>query len=479
MANIAEQLIANPPLVLPKGLSDEIIEEIIRLSGKRKGARGGGFPPDTSDSVKNLTNLCLKRLKQRKDTSTRDPEKVREKEKRHTERKLERMRQDPDYRRRCYEQANASHKRARMEGRAPELTSDQRKRKVNQTLEKRAKLKQTDPDGYHSWRQEENLKTQQRYADAVAQNPDAVRAKQVEKNNNYKEKIGGRVIQEKRKESENYAWNCVQIHARAYDLEIEFDAIWLSEYLKHNPACFYCGCQDERLGVDRVISDVAYLYLNIVPACATCNYMKWVLPHDYFINLAHIIFRYRETKQPHPLVKEYAYRAGNISYRAIFLPSAKRRSLEVHPDFTQKVWQAMVMKPCYLCGCSEARGIDRVDNNLGYIKSNCRPCCYSCNRMKKTFTYLDFMHKVRKIVALHSFFNSCEPRVGIQNIRNILTSSAPCKKLTGSQRPPSKFIIVCPGCNVNKNAKYYPPDSEICLACTCRQRTSQDSPETQ
>lgn len=36
-------------------------------------------------------------------------------------------------------------------------------------------------------------------------------------------------------------------------------------------------------------------------------------------------------------------------------------------------------------------GIDRVDNLQGYTISNCVPCCFTCNQMKGTMTYEDFI----------------------------------------------------------------------------------------
>ena len=44
--------------------------------------------------------------------------------------------------------------------------------------------------------------------------------------------------------------------------------------------------------------------------------------------------------------------------------------------------------PCYWCGSEPARfnGIDRRNNERYYRKSNALPCCWDCNRMKRTFT---------------------------------------------------------------------------------------------
>ena len=37
---------------------------------------------------------------------------------------------------------------------------------------------------------------------------------------------------------------------------------------------------------------------------------------------------------------------------------------------------------CFYCGVDGLKGIDRVDNDKGYILSNCVPCCKHCNYVK-------------------------------------------------------------------------------------------------
>lgn len=42
-------------------------------------------------------------------------------------------------------------------------------------------------------------------------------------------------------------------------------------------------------------------------------------------------------------------------------------------------------------------GIDRVDNNIGYILSNCVSCCKICNRMKMEHNIKDFLNYIKNI----------------------------------------------------------------------------------
>lgn len=52
---------------------------------------------------------------------------------------------------------------------------------------------------------------------------------------------------------------------------------------------------------------------------------------------------------------------------------------------------------CNYCGKLDARGIDRVDNSVGYVKENCVSCCEICNKMKWKFTQQDFLKQVKQI----------------------------------------------------------------------------------
>jgi hypothetical protein len=42
-------------------------------------------------------------------------------------------------------------------------------------------------------------------------------------------------------------------------------------------------------------------------------------------------------------------------------------------------------------------GIDRVDNDKGYISDNCVPCCWKCNNMKNTMKQKDFINHIISI----------------------------------------------------------------------------------
>ena len=55
-------------------------------------------------------------------------------------------------------------------------------------------------------------------------------------------------------------------------------------------------------------------------------------------------------------------------------------------------------QPCHYCGTSISMiGIDRTDNNKGYVIENCVPCCTTCNKMKRDMEYHDFIDHCSRV----------------------------------------------------------------------------------
>jgi len=88
--------------------------------------------------------------------------------------------------------------------------------------------------------------------------------------------------------------------------------------------------------------------------------------------------------------------------------SAKNRGLE----FTLSLEEAakLFSSSCVYCGDKPTNtcirtslmtynytGIDRLDNNLGYIQDNVVPCCQNCNLAKYTKSPKDFLKHIEKI----------------------------------------------------------------------------------
>jgi len=66
---------------------------------------------------------------------------------------------------------------------------------------------------------------------------------------------------------------------------------------------------------------------------------------------------------------------------------------------------ALICQNCHYCGTpgsvEKPVGIDRKDNDQGYIHGNVLPCCSMCNYLKGTYPYVCFLRKCREIAVKH------------------------------------------------------------------------------
>jgi hypothetical protein len=100
---------------------------------------------------------------------------------------------------------------------------------------------------------------------------------------------------------------------------------------------------------------------------------------------------------------------------------AKRRGFQF--SLTREEFSKIVRSPCHYCGVESSlttkgsrgirmehglfrsNGIDRVDNSVGYILSNCVSCCTMCSLAKHTRNRDDFLEWIQRVYN-HNFTNS-------------------------------------------------------------------------
>ena len=86
-------------------------------------------------------------------------------------------------------------------------------------------------------------------------------------------------------------------------------------------------------------------------------------------------------------------------------------------ELSYEFYKNIIFKNCHYCGSEPSNikkdkrsfgervlrynGVDRVDNDIGYIESNCVPCCRNCNIAKHTYSVEFFKELVTKIY--HNF----------------------------------------------------------------------------
>lgn len=107
-------------------------------------------------------------------------------------------------------------------------------------------------------------------------------------------------------------------------------------------------------------------------------------------------------------VEEALERHMFIQYKA----GAERRNKKF--ELTQEAFSALVRKHCAVCDCPPSRvlrhhkhvylytGIDRIDNTLGYVHGNVRPCCKTCNFAKHSMSEDEFQAWINQLVKFRT-----------------------------------------------------------------------------
>jgi hypothetical protein len=81
-----------------------------------------------------------------------------------------------------------------------------------------------------------------------------------------------------------------------------------------------------------------------------------------------------------------------------YVKGAKKRGIPFALSKTN--FQELIIKPCFYCNYhkeGEVHGIDRVDNQKGYIEDNVVPCCEICNVLKGSQHPQEFIDKMQAI----------------------------------------------------------------------------------
>ena len=169
--------------------------------------------------------------------------------------------------------------------------------------------------------------------------------------------------------------------------------------------CFYCGDIHEKgfNGIDRIDSRGNYIKDNIVSCCEICNWMKGSINQEVFIKkIEHIMTKSKFIDGK--LYDKYFDNIKSTNYKHYAL-NAARRKIEFNLD--KKTFLYLINHKCYLCGKKtdneHQNGIDRVDNNKGYILENVQPCCGNCNFIKNKFSLETIFDKFKKILSKRNF----------------------------------------------------------------------------
>ena len=87
-----------------------------------------------------------------------------------------------------------------------------------------------------------------------------------------------------------------------------------------------------------------------------------------------------------------------------YVKGAKKRG--IHFAISKTLFESLIMKPCFYCDhqkVGEVNGIDRLDNQRGYIEENVGPCCETCNVLKGSQHPQEFIDKMYVIYMYQTF----------------------------------------------------------------------------
>lgn len=182
---------------------------------------------------------------------------------------------------------------------------------------------------------------------------------------------------------------------------IPFDLTY-DQYIKivHDP-CYYCNITDSSKGfngIDRKNSDIGYIIDNCVSCCKMCNKLKGTLDDLCFIRrIGHILSYNKRVDEKITFTELFGnHIASNYN---IFNKIAVERQLQF--ELSLEHFQLITSENCYICGKQNTEmhknGIDRFNNEIGYVIENCKSCCTECNFMKGIYNYDLFMEKIQLI----------------------------------------------------------------------------------
>ena len=166
--------------------------------------------------------------------------------------------------------------------------------------------------------------------------------------------------------------------------------------------CFYCG-ETDKCGIDRLDAAVGYMVSNSVSCCKMCNYLKGSLDVTTFLQRIEHILSYQKRIEE----KEIRYydcfgNTKDVNYSHYRLAAFQRKK---EFEINKEQFETIISNDCYVCGKKNSEnhqnGIDRMDNNIGYLFENCAACCGECNVMKKAYPFEFVLEKMLDIYNLH------------------------------------------------------------------------------
>ena len=150
--------------------------------------------------------------------------------------------------------------------------------------------------------------------------------------------------------------------------------------------------------INRLDSQGCYEVDNCVTCCKECTYIKGCLDPLTFIERCVHITKFKKNGK---MINKSAWQsAKRVSYNDYKIRANNHKpKLEFKLD--ENKFLEICAVPCYYCNKENSNehsnGIDRKDNSIGYIESNCVSCCKECNQMKSNLSNIKFIECCKNV----------------------------------------------------------------------------------
>lgn len=134
--------------------------------------------------------------------------------------------------------------------------------------------------------------------------------------------------------------------------------------------------------------------LCIVPKCENTNYharglcKKHYKQREYYRNIQKHKIRAKKWREKTRTEESLAYKRKDSKEFKRRLTRCRNRATKINKEFdlTLEFYSDLMKLGCYYCKTDliDVSGfcLDRIDNNLGYLKTNVLPCCKQCNYLR-------------------------------------------------------------------------------------------------
>jgi hypothetical protein len=203
--------------------------------------------------------------------------------------------------------------------------------------------------------------------------------------------------------------------------------------------CYYCNCEADEYhnGIDRIDNEIGYTSANCVSACRMCNVIKGCLEWDVFLKRCEHILTYLKIIDGHMYDNIYPVSISQ-NYEGYQIGAQHRN---INFELTEQDYCNIVSGRCYLCGTeshnNHINGIDRFDSKRDYKVDNCKTCCTECNYMKNKYDYDTYVKKLLEIYNNHKNDLSKMIQINERNSINIDCNEVNLYTLCASE---NKFI---------------------------------------